>query len=95
MSTCTPGEIKQVGQDAPWRQEQNRLSHYQVLQGIQNNGVSLSPLFQTPWLKSECFRVDRLHSADQGITADFLGNLFYYLVTDHMAGPDQKEGEVC
>ena len=90
MCTCTPNGVRQVGADAPWRQRQNRLSHFQVLQRIQNRGVILSPLFQVPWLKSECFRVDWLHSADQGVTGDFLGNLFYYLVTAKLPGPNEK-----
>ena len=44
-----------------------------------------------PWLKSTCFRVDWLHAADQGVAADFLGNLLYYLVKEHMPGGNEKD----
>ena len=69
--------VKQVGADAPWRLGQNRMSHLQVLQRCQNNGVNLSPFFKAPWLKSECFRVDWVHVAEQGITDDCLRNSCY------------------
>ena len=89
LCTCTPDEVRDVGVGAAWRR--NRLSHYQLLQRIIGNGVALSSLLEVPWLKSDCFRVDWLHSADLGITPDFLGNLFYYLMMHHMPGRNKPE----
>ena len=40
----------------------------------------LNPLLEAPFVKHRIFRMDWLHAADQGITADFIGNLFYVLV---------------
>ena len=88
MCRCTPGELRSVGLDAPWRTQS--LSHFDLLRRIQDNGITLSPLFSCPWIKSDCFRVDWLHSADQGIAADFIGNLFYYLVKTKMPGANEK-----
>ena len=48
---------------------------------ILENGLQVSPLFQTPWLTSDVFRVDWLHCADLGVTADFLGNMFRLLAS--------------
>ena len=42
------------------------------------NGCRVNPLLQAvPWMKTRIFRVDWLHAADQGVEADFLGNLFH------------------
>ena len=46
---------------------------------ILSEGHQVSPLFQVPWVTSDIFRIDWLHCADQGISADFLGNLFVML----------------
>ncbi len=41
--------------------------------------MRISPLLQGPWVSSAIFRIDWLHCADQGISADTLGNLFRLL----------------
>ena len=50
----------------------------------------MSPLFKIPWVTVDIFRVDWLHCADQGISADFLGNLFMILL-NKLPGRNQKE----
>ena len=68
-----------MGEDASWRTD--RLTHTQLLEKILANGVPISPLLQVPWCSSAIFRVDWLHAADQGVTADWLGHLFKLLIT--------------
>ena len=51
----------------------------------------MSPLLQAPWVTSSIFRVDWLHCADQGIAADFLGALFWYMQQHKMPGNSVKE----
>lgn len=75
---CTPGTLREVGRDAPWRQ--NRLSHWDVLRKIRSNGLTVSPLFTAPWVTTSLFRPDWLHAVDQGVAADFIGNVFWHLV---------------
>ena len=50
------------------------------MQYILEDGQSISPLFSIPWVTKECCRIDWLHCADQGVSADYLGNLFYMLL---------------
>ena len=39
----------------------------------------MNPLLQAPWVKTSIFRRDWLHASDQGVGADFLGNLFQHM----------------
>lgn len=88
LCSCTPNTLRQVGADAPWRSE--RLSHQEVLGRMLRRGITLSPVFSVPWLTNLVFRPDWLHCADQGVAADFLGNLFFYLVARKLEGPNKK-----
>jgi hypothetical protein len=74
--TCTPGQLREVGADAPWRAPAARLDTWGLLARMRANGAVVSPLWAAPWLQSRCFRVDWLHAVDQGVAADFLGSLF-------------------
>ena len=67
-------EVRDVGSGANWRRD--RLTHWQVLQRILESGRPLCPLLEVPWCNVDIFRIDWLHCADQGVTADYLGNLF-------------------
>ncbi len=69
---------RSCGADAPWRQ--GRLGHWDLLHRMLGKGQTLSPLMSAPCLKSSCFKIDWLHVVDQGVGADFLGNLFYMLL---------------
>ena len=44
---------------------------------ILNAGFQVNPLLQIPWMTTKICRADWLHVTDQGVTPDFLGNLFY------------------
>jgi hypothetical protein len=68
-----------VGEGASWRTD--RLTHLQLLEKILANGIPISPLLLVPWCSSAIFRVDWLHAADQGVTADWLGHLFKLLIS--------------
>ena len=39
----------------------------------------MNPLLEAPWVKTRIFRRDWLHCSDQGVAADFLGNLFQHM----------------
>ena len=86
-SVC-PGGIRNATSSAPWRNE--RLSHWQLLSRIQQQGLSISPLFGTPFLSSKQFLIDWLHVADQGISAIFLAGLFF-LALPKMPGQTQDQ----
>jgi hypothetical protein len=80
MCTCTPDQVRSCSSDAPWRQPSQRLGHWSLIQRLLEQGQSLSPLFGAPFVKSSIFKVDWLHTSDKGVCADFMGNLFTYLL---------------
>ena len=87
LCRARPVDIPDVGLQAGWRSQP--LDHWSLLHRIAQQGHSLCPLFGCPGFRSSCCKLDWLHIADQGVTADFLGNLLYYLV-DKMAGPTKE-----
>ena len=52
-------------------------------------GANVSPLFTAPWVRTDIFKMDWLHSADHGITADFAGNLLH-MIMRKMPGRNDK-----
>ena len=48
-----------------------------MIMRILNNGDQVNPLLQVPWVTTKICRADWLHVTDQGVTPDFLGNLFF------------------
>ena len=42
----------------------------------------MSPLLEAPWVTKEIFRPDWLHACDLGVAAEFIGNLFYRLISN-------------
>ena len=50
------------------------------MQYILENDARISPLFSIPWVTKDLCRIDWLHCADQGVAADYLGNLFHMLL---------------
>ena len=52
--------------------------------------MTVSPIFRAPWVDTSIFRIDWLHCADQGVTADFLGNLLV-LVSKKLHGRSIEE----
>lgn len=91
--TCTPGTLRDVDADAAWRTE--RLTHWDVIHKIRLNGAPVSPLFSAPWVKTAIFRPDWLHAVDQGVAADFAGNVFWHLVKEGGLLPGNTQKERC
>ena len=73
-----PAGIRDCSLDAPWRAA--RLSHWQLLGRILEQGKEISPIFSAPYVQSSIFLIDWLHVVDQGIGAVFLGGLFRTLL---------------
>lgn len=83
-----PDTLRDVDSSAPWRRE--RRSHWQVLATMRGEGRVISPIFSAPFVHCGIFRFDWLHAVDQGVAADFLGNLFM-LVASKLPGASEKE----
>jgi hypothetical protein len=86
--SCKCRQVRDVSLSATWRSQPR--SHWQVMAAILENGRRVSPLLQAPWVTTAIVRIDWLHCADQGIAADFLGNLLLML-TGKCPGPTHKE----
>ena len=80
-------QVRDVGSAANWRSD--RLSHWQVLQRILASGKTVSPLLEVPWVTTSIFRIDWLHCSDQGVAADFIGNIFV-LIASKCPGNNKK-----
>ena len=74
---CKPDDLRDVGSDARWRA--NRVDLWTLLRKLRANNINPSPLFDVPWVTNAIFRMDWLHCVDQGIAADFLGNVLFIL----------------
>ena len=72
-------EVTEVSREAGWRTDAERLDHWRFLGMLGDTGHRISPIFEVPWLTNEQFRVDWLHSCDQGVAADFAGNILKYV----------------
>ena len=70
----TPGGLKDTGLSAPWRRR--RLSHWDNIIRLRANALPVAPLFGLLHFDiAKICRLDWLHAADQGVTAD-LGQLY-------------------
>ena len=87
---CTPSQIRDVGLDAPWRKPEQRMSHWDLMRHIQENGRTPSPIFSAPWVRSSIFKIDWLHAVDHGVAQVFLGNLIDTFV-QRFPGANKKE----
>ena len=87
LCACTPATWRLTGPDAPWRNQ--RLTHWGFVARLRSRGLSPSPLFATPGLRTQCFKPDWLHVCDLGVTSDFLGN-FLLLVSQKLPGASHK-----
>jgi hypothetical protein len=67
----------------------------ELLQREWERGKMPSPIFACFGIFNHLFKCDWLHCADQGVTADFLGNLFAYLVKEKMPGSNVHERSVA
>ena len=83
--------VTESGLTSSFLQEECRLSHWQALQRIIEEGGKLSPVWGIPWMSMHALRIDWLHVADQGITPVFLGGLFHVVLCDRRLGANEEE----
>ena len=68
----TPGGLKDTGLSAPWRRW--RLSHWDNIIQLRANALPVAPL-------SGLHHFDNwLHAGDQGVAADYTGQLYKFLL---------------
>ena len=83
---ATPSDLRDVGEFAPWKQQANRLTHWQCLEKMLMFGKGLNPLMGAPGMRiGAVFRLDWMHIGDLGVTADFMG-LVFHLMLPHLEG---------
>ena len=82
LCAVKPAEIRDCGSTSAWRA--HRLTHWQVLARLAEQGKSISTLFATPGLRTAMFLIDWLHCCDQGVAANCLGSLSAFLVKQIM-----------
>ena len=85
---CTLEQVADVNDDAMWRQPANRISHGDLLLKLQRKG-RLCKIFDMPAFDSSLFRVDWLHAADLGVTANFFGAVLHLCISLPFFGPNQ------
>ena len=71
-------QVHEAGDDAEWRR--TRLTTHQFLARQVETGRKSSPIFSVLGVETYLFRADWLHSVDQGVGADFVGNVFESLL---------------
>ena len=76
MHECA--QVHEAQDDAEWRH--NRLTTQEFLQRQMETGRRICPIFSIFGVETYLFRVDWLHALDQGIGADFAGNVFEALL---------------
>ena len=81
-------QVREVNSEAPWRSDP--LSHAECIFRILRSRGKVNPLLTAPWVKICIFRMDWLHVADLGVTADFIGN-FLHEVLPLFPGSSKKE----
>lgn len=89
MCPVTPDKIREVGSTAAWRT--TRFDHWALMTRMVSLGCSISPLFSCPYFKSTNCLVDWLHTMDQGVSADWMGNILWHLLEHHMQGGTRLE----
>ena len=82
--SVTPAGIRDTTSAAPWRNE--RLGHWDLIARMRSQGITPTPLFNAPAVRSSIFRLDWLHVADLGVSADWLGCLFTFLAEHKFPG---------
>ena len=80
----TPAGIRDTTSAAPWRTE--RLGHWDLIARMRSQGITPTPVFNAPGVRSSIFRLDWLHVADLGVSADWLGGLFTYIAEHKFPG---------
>ena len=70
---CEPNQVRDI------LKRHGAMSHEEAIMRVLERKGLLNPLFEAPWVVADIFKMDWLHAADQGIAADFAGNVIYYL----------------
>ena len=68
--------MDQFDAEAEWK-VQPPLEHWELMDRIMLRGMHISQVFGCPGLTAKQILFDWLHNFDQGITADFVGNVFF------------------
>ena len=89
LCDVTPTNLRDFSLGASWRT--NRLDHWALLRRWEQQGISISPIFSTPFLASSCFVLDWLHAVDQGVAGDWLGNVFFYCLPKLEGGNREQQ----
>ena len=76
--------IKNTSVSAPWRRD--RLDHWSCIDRLRDQGRAVSPLFWAPGVTLATFKLDWLHLADLGVGANWLGQLFSFLLPKMQGG---------
>ena len=79
----------EASDDAYWRHD--RLTTLELMQREWERCKKVCPLLAVFGIFIALFKIDWLHCADQGVAADFLGNLFSYLVKNIMPGSNKEQ----
>lgn len=69
-------KVREIDENAPLQNDP--LSHVECIVRIMEQRKFLDALLQAPYVTTAIFLMDWLHCADQGITADFMGNLLFH-----------------
>ena len=87
-ATAVGHQVTDCGREAVWRQ--TRRTHWQLILALLQRKATIAPvLTKAPWCDIRIFRIDWLHTVDQGIAADFLASLFL-VVCRHLEGANHK-----
>ena len=78
---CNRETMDQFDAEAEWK-VQPPLEHWELMDRIMLRGMHISQVFGCPGLTAKQILFDWLHNFDQGITADFLGNVFFHLTSE-------------
>ena len=62
------------------------MTHGDCVARVMQRRGYLNPLLEAPWVKTSIFKMDWLHAADQGIVADFIGNVLYHFSSQFPGG---------
>ena len=82
-------QVREVASEASWRS--NPLTSAEVIGRLILRHGCINRLLEAPWVKTDIFKMDWLHAADQGITADFIGNVFHHWVQNDVFPGSTKD----
>ena len=86
MHACA--QVPEADDNAEWRRQ--RLTTAEFIKRQWEKGNRISPIFYVFGVETYLFRVDWLHAVDQGVGADFAGNVFETLLPK-LPGNNQRE----